>query len=130
MPEEYDPIGTHWVPITLVENNQKKRVPPNTVTSVDTDLFKGIFCGLVRPSHNPEFEMMNYMSKPCFEGRKRLWELRLQGEFKKEIVGREMWTGIVLDNYVPVNFTIRWTAKILHPLLKKTMGLNGNEVVF
>ena len=74
--DEFDPAGATWVPMSLADSaGEKTRIRPNTVVAVDNELFSGIYCGLVRPSHNASFEKRPYVSKPCFENRKRLWEL-------------------------------------------------------
>ena len=66
----------------------------------------------------------DYPYKKHFDGRLRLWELRLQGRFKRR-PGR-LFAGIELEHYIPVN---RATRIAMRALLGFGRGLLGCDAV-
>ncbi|CAE7358339.1 unnamed protein product, partial [Symbiodinium sp. KB8] len=57
-----------------------------------------------------------YPYKEHFHGRKRLWEWRIQGRFKRR--PGVLYTGVELESYVPVNFATRTLMRGIIPLVQ------------
>lgn len=54
-----------------------------------------------------------------FQGRRRLWEWRLQGRFKRR--PGTVYCGIELEDYVPVSFGTRAMMRAILPLIKRAL---------
>jgi len=98
-------------------------VPVETPSPVEFELdnFKGICMFLHRPAwsyDNPDTEI-SYPYKQLFHGRRRLWEWRLQGKFKQR--PGQLYVGIELEDYVPVNFATRSLMRGILPLIQSAI---------
>jgi len=74
-----------------------------------------------RPSwtyDNPETAEM-YPFRQLFHNRKRLWEWRIQGKFKRR--PGALYVGIELEDYVPVNFATRSMMRGILPLIQAAL---------
>lgn len=84
----------------------------------EVDNFKGEMIFLHRPAwsyDSPETEK-SYPFKQLFHGRRRLWEWRIQGRFKRR--PGMLYVGIELEDYVPVNFATRSLMRGILPLIQ------------
>mmetsp|Transcript_33273 Transcript_33273/g.91723 ORF Transcript_33273/g.91723 Transcript_33273/m.91723 type:complete len:403 (-) Transcript_33273:150-1358(-) len=84
----------------------------------DLDNFKGRCMLLHRPqsSYDNADAEDNYPYKKHFHGRKRLWEWRLQGRFKRR--PGVLYCGVELEEYVPVSFATRTLMRGILPLIQ------------
>ena len=82
-------------------------------TEFESDNFVGRCMLLHRPSWSYEGEdLAHYPYKQHFNGRKRLWEWRIQGRFKRRPES-PLYCGVELEKYVPVNFGTRRALSFL-----------------
>jgi len=98
----------------------QRPVPLNALEPTEFELgnFQGRCMFLHRPagSYDNSATEASYPYKPHFHGRKRLWEWRLQGRFKRR--PRQLYCGIELEEYVPVNFATRTLMRGILPLVQ------------
>lgn len=87
----------------------------------ESDNFKGRLLFLHRPvsTYDNAETAETYPYKGHFHGRKRLWEMRFQGKFKRR--PGMLFCGIELENYVAVNFATRTLMRGLLPLLQSAL---------
>merc|ERR1719401_1443889 len=110
-------------------------MPVNSPAPVEfeTESFVGRCMFLHRPTWSFENKETDdtYPYKQHFHSRKRLWEWRLQGRFKKR--PSVLYTGIELEEYVAVTWGTRALMKGLLPLIQRALGCKqvhheiGNE---
>jgi hypothetical protein len=92
------------------------------------DFEMGNFSGRCLFLHRPEWSFDSpescdtYPYKEHFHGRKRLWEIRIQGQFKRR--PGVLYCGIELEEYVPVSWGTKAIMKGLLPLVKKALNCN------
>lgn len=106
-----------------VRNSPDSRYKPMPLDSprpieFEQDNFTGRCVFIHRPSwtyENPETGEI-YPYRQLFHGRKRLWEWRLQGRFKRR--PGMLYCGIELEDYVPVNFATRSLMRGILPLIQ------------
>lgn len=99
----------------------------------ETETFVGRCLFMHRPtsSYSNQDSGDAYPYKEHFHGRKRLWEWRLQGRFKRQ--PGLLYAGIELEEYVAVTWGTRALMKGLLPLIQKAIGCKqvhheiGNE---
>lgn len=87
----------------------------------ELDNFKGKCIFLHRPRWSYDSADTNrpYPYRQHFHGRKRLWEWRLQGRFKRK--PGTLYCGIELEEYVPVNMATRTMMRGILPLVQRTL---------
>lgn len=95
----------------------------NAPSPVEFELenFKGRCMFLHRPAfryENPDSDEA-YPYKLHFHGRKRLWEYRLQGQFKRK--PGTLFMAVELEEYVPVNFATRLMMRGILPLIQTAL---------
>lgn len=115
--------GTEYTPL---------EVSASVPVEFETENFQGRCLFL----HRPDWSFDNNSSMPYpyrqhFHGRKRLWEWRLQGKFKRR--PGVLYSGIELEEYVAVTWGTRALMKGLLPLIQRALGCKqvhheiGNE---
>ncbi|CAK9002753.1 Uncharacterized protein SCF082_LOCUS7463 [Durusdinium trenchii] len=83
----------------------------------ECDNFIGRCMLLHRPAWSYDGEdLAHYPYKEHFHGRKRLWEWRIQGRFKRR--PGHLYCGVELEKYVPVNFATRTMMRGIIPLVQ------------
>lgn len=83
----------------------------------ELDNFRGRAVLLHRPVWSYDnSDCEDYPYKKHFHGRKRLWEWRIQGQFKQR--PSMLYCGIELEEYVPVNFATRTLMRGILPLIQ------------
>jgi len=91
-------------------------------TEFECDNFVGRCMLLHRPSWSyddgelQDLAQAHYPYKEHFHGRKRLWEWRIQGHFKRR--PGLLYCGVELEKYVPVNFATRTLMRGIIPLVQ------------
>lgn len=86
----------------------------------ENDNFKGRCMFLHRPSWSYDSKSTaTYAYKNHFHERKRLWEWRLQGHFKR--LPGVVYFGAELEEYVPVNFATRTIMRGILPLMQAAL---------
>lgn len=92
----------------------------STPTEFESDNFKGRLVVLHRPvSSYTNAESGEYPYKQHFHGRKRLWEWRIQGRFKRQ--PGVLYAGIELEEYVHHNLAARTLTRAILPLIQRTL---------
>mmetsp|Transcript_73814 Transcript_73814/g.175715 ORF Transcript_73814/g.175715 Transcript_73814/m.175715 type:complete len:448 (+) Transcript_73814:128-1471(+) len=88
----------------------------------ELDNFVGRCLFIHRPtwSYDNDEDGLDYPYKQHFHGRRRLWEFRLQGQFKKR-PGR-LYAGIELEKYVPVSWATQAAMRGMLPLVQRVLG--------
>ncbi|CAJ1441806.1 unnamed protein product [Effrenium voratum] len=99
---------------------------PMQLNSVPTEFECDNFIGRCMLLHRPawsyddaepqDLAQAHYPYKEHFHGRKRLWEWRIQGRFKRR--PGVLYCGVELERYVPVNFTTRTLMRGIIPLVQ------------
>lgn len=92
--------------------------------TIDLENFEGRCLFLHRPLASYEDSAddgqgRGYPYEQHFQGRKRLWEWRLQGRFKRR--PGTVYCGIELEDYVPVSFGTRAMMRAILPLVKRVL---------
>eukprot|EP00929_Paragymnodinium_shiwhaense_P085878 TRINITY_DN4633_c0_g1_i1.p1 TRINITY_DN4633_c0_g1~~TRINITY_DN4633_c0_g1_i1.p1 ORF type:complete len:390 (-),score=83.53 TRINITY_DN4633_c0_g1_i1:230-1399(-) len=83
----------------------------------------GTFLPLHRPTYNKEVDAsVQYPYAWHFSGRKRLWEMRIQLRFKREIENSKVRFGIELDDYVPTDRASASMMKLTVGALRRVVG--------
>ncbi|CAE8720659.1 unnamed protein product [Polarella glacialis] len=84
----------------------------------ESDNFKGTCLFMHRPnwSYDNVDTAESYPYKRHFHGRKRLWEYRIQGKFKRR--PGMLYCGVELEDFVPVNFATRTLMRGMMPLIQ------------
>lgn len=90
-------------------------------TDFESDNFYGKLLILHRPtsSYDNKANGEAYPFKQHFHGRKRLWEWRLQGRFKRK--PGVLYAGIELEEYVHHNLAARTLTRAILPLVQRTL---------
>lgn len=105
-----------------------KLSPMRTNSSEPLEFETECFVGRCLFMHRPSWSFDNkdtgdtYPYKEHFHGRKRLWEWRLQGRFKRR--PGLLYAGIELEGYVKVSWGTRALMKGLVPLIRKAINCN------
>mmetsp|Transcript_33092 Transcript_33092/g.60672 ORF Transcript_33092/g.60672 Transcript_33092/m.60672 type:complete len:463 (+) Transcript_33092:108-1496(+) len=88
----------------------------------ELDNFVGRCLFIHRPvwSYDNDEDGRDYPYKQHFHGRRRLWEFRIQGHFKKR-PGR-LFAGIELERYVPVSWATQAAMRGMLPLVQRVLG--------
>lgn len=94
---------------------------PTKAVEFETDGFVGRCLFLHRPgsSFDNAETGENYPYKQHFHGRKRLWEWRVQGRFKRR--PKVLYVGIELEEYVAVTWATRALMKGMLPLIQRAL---------
>eukprot|EP00401_Gymnodinium_catenatum_P015011 CAMPEP_0117537094 /NCGR_PEP_ID=MMETSP0784-20121206/41789_1 /TAXON_ID=39447 /ORGANISM="" /LENGTH=491 /DNA_ID=CAMNT_0005333673 /DNA_START=18 /DNA_END=1493 /DNA_ORIENTATION=- len=95
------------------------RMSPNmpTVREDEYSFVRG--CGLVRPTNSPHAES-EYRYKWHFDGRRRLWEFRMQIQFRQ--VPEDLYFGIEVDAYRPMTGSTRMAYSVLKRFIYAYFG--------
>lgn len=104
-------------------------IPPNTVDGVpiETDCFKGAAICMYRPTSQARAQESPHSR--YFQERRRAWEFRVQGQFKRAPTG-EMYIGIVLRDFnynQAVERSSRWVKKAGMSLVKYDMYMSWGD---
>lgn len=101
----------------LVLNNHHETFP------IRNDHVDGKFLTLHRATYNKELNKSgDYAFGRYFLGKKRLWEARVQLQFKHKLSTADMFFGISLEGYVPMNKATKSSMEILVATLKRAVG--------
>ena len=98
-------------------------VSGSTPQTYKTDTFEGKVLTLHRPTFDPSIEKSAFPYDWHFKGRRRLWELRIQGKFRKdpEATGADFRFGVELHRPTPANRMQRafteYTVSMMQALL-------------
>lgn len=106
--------------------NQSFLCPADNVTNAwpyDNPDCSGHFLPLHRPTSCEAVDKSgNYPYSWHFKKRKRLWEMRFQLRFKREIPNAKVQFGIELDEYVPMDVVTTRLMKITVATLRSVVG--------
>lgn len=103
----------------------RAELSPSEPVEFEVDNFRGRFLFLHRPcsSYDNKDTGEDYPYKEHFQGRRRLWEWRMQGRFKQ--TPGMLYCGIELEQYVPVTWATQATMRGILPLIQRAIQCNG-----
>mmetsp|Transcript_16336 Transcript_16336/g.30028 ORF Transcript_16336/g.30028 Transcript_16336/m.30028 type:complete len:313 (+) Transcript_16336:1-939(+) len=100
------------------------RANTSFVSEMENERCSAKVIAMHRPTHDPKLEeTREYPFAWHFEGRKRLWEIRIQMRFKTLPRGR-LHFGIELDNYVHVSGMAKQVQKMVTSSIRSVLGCN------
>mmetsp|Transcript_46598 Transcript_46598/g.135708 ORF Transcript_46598/g.135708 Transcript_46598/m.135708 type:complete len:385 (+) Transcript_46598:144-1298(+) len=100
----------------LIIGNSPKAYP------FENELCKGYLLPMHKPTKNADrMASGQYLHGGHFHGRKRLWEFRLQFQFKRAVQGNMLF-GVELDDYVPLNPTAKRLMGMTVSALRQVVG--------
>ncbi|CAJ1351063.1 unnamed protein product [Effrenium voratum] len=99
MPAEPHLEGGFQPPTRLIHSNS------HDAFAFDNEMnCSGLFLVLHRPTYDSQLNnSSSYLYGDYFEGKKRLWELRFRVQFKRRVPQSDLFFGVELEEYVPVN---------------------------
>jgi len=98
MPAEPHLEGGFQPPTRLIHSNS------HDAFAFDNENCSGLFLVLHRPTYDSQLNnSSSYLYGDYFEGKKRLWELRFRVQFKRRVPQSDLFFGVELEEYVPVN---------------------------
>jgi len=89
----------------------------------ENELCSGKFLSLHRATHDPKLDKScDYCYGEYFRGKKRLWEARLQVQFKVPPKVSDLFFGVSTEHYVPMTRATKSTMAGVVAVLKKIVG--------
>jgi len=120
--EELDPGRRTTIHGTLIPSTGLVIANPPEPCAFENAFCKGLVLPMHKPTMNPELVSSGaYLYGDHFTGRKRLWEFRMQFQFKQPVQGSLM-IGVELDSYVPLNAAAKRLMGMTVAALRQVVG--------
>mmetsp|Transcript_20587 Transcript_20587/g.46427 ORF Transcript_20587/g.46427 Transcript_20587/m.46427 type:complete len:400 (+) Transcript_20587:108-1307(+) len=116
-PEYPHEEGAMVPPMGLVLGNSPEESP------FDNEICTGRFVSLHRATYDRALDKSGkYAFGKYFLGKKRLWEARVQFTLKRPVEQSDLFFGIELEQYVPMNAATKQTMSLIVRMLKRVVG--------
>lgn len=101
----------------LVVNNMDEMSP------FENEMCSGNFLALHRATYDRKLEKSgDYRFGEYFHGKRRKWEARVQFKFNRNVDPNDLYFGIELEKYVPMNVATKQAMSIIVRMLKSVVG--------